>query len=189
MIVERTALASYLDSVVATLRDKGLAFGTGLSDAEIEAIEGRFSFRFPPDLRLFLQTALPLSPHFPNWRRPSEDALAAQLAWPIEGLCFDSEHNGWWLEVWGEKPPAPNEACRVARLRLAEVPRLIPIYGHRYLPTEPHLPGNPVFSVWQSDIIHYGCDLAGYFTLEFGLPLPDWAAHSPRPIRFWDNFL
>ena len=47
--------------------------------------------------------------------------------------------------------------------------------------------GNPVFSVHQTDIIRYGNDLVGYVHNEFGVPLPDWAAKEPRPIRFWDD--
>src|SRR5215213_5581205 len=44
----------------------------GLTDAEVIAVEGRFSFQFPPDLREFLQTALPLGPKFPDWRSGDE---------------------------------------------------------------------------------------------------------------------
>ncbi len=41
-------------------------FAPGLSDREIAAVEKRFKFRFPPDLRAFLQTALPSGPQFPD---------------------------------------------------------------------------------------------------------------------------
>lgn len=46
-------------------------------------------------------------------------------------------------------------------------PRLIPVYGHRYLLAEPCVADNPVFSIWQSDIIVYGKDLRNYFLVEF----------------------
>src|SRR5258708_605636 len=36
-------------------------FDAGLTDEEVQACEHRFGFRFPPDLRQFLQTALPRS--------------------------------------------------------------------------------------------------------------------------------
>jgi hypothetical protein len=36
-----------------------IEFDAGLTDAEVATAEGRFGFRFPPDLRDFLQTALP----------------------------------------------------------------------------------------------------------------------------------
>jgi len=40
----------------------------------------------------------------------------------------------------------------------------IPVYSHRYLPSEPKATGNPVLSVHQTDIIYYGNDLASYFS-------------------------
>jgi hypothetical protein len=52
----------------------------------------------------------------------------------------------------------------------------------RYIPAEPNESRNPVFSVHQTDIIHYGNDLADYFQREFQVPLPDRAAREPRPI-------
>src|SRR5436190_13969950 len=39
-----------------------------LTDTEVTAVEAQFHFRFPPDLRAFLQTALPSGEKFPNWR-------------------------------------------------------------------------------------------------------------------------
>src|SRR5829696_9043834 len=43
-------------------------FDPNLTDPEVIAVEGRFGFQFPPDLREFLQTALPRGPQFPDWR-------------------------------------------------------------------------------------------------------------------------
>jgi hypothetical protein len=54
------------------------------------------------------------------------------------------------------------------------------------LPDRPNLPGNPVLSVHQTDIIYYGFDLEDYFRNEFGLPnRKPWPA-AIRPIEFWD---
>jgi len=50
-------------------------------------------------------------------------------------------------------------------------PKLIPVFGHRYLLAEPCVAGNPLFSVYQSDIIIYGPDLRGYLLREFAAPL------------------
>lgn len=50
---------------------------------------------------------------------------------------------------------------------VAAAPRLLPIYSHRYLLAEPCRAGNPVFSVYQSDIIVYGTDLRTYLLHEF----------------------
>ena len=44
----------------------------------------------------------------------------------------------------------------------------------------------PVLSVWQAtDTVYYGYDLAGWLHKEFGLPLPPWAATSPKAVPFW----
>ena len=40
-------------------------FDAGLTDAEIVAVECKFAFRFPPDLRAFLQTASTARPKIP----------------------------------------------------------------------------------------------------------------------------
>jgi hypothetical protein len=54
------------------------------------------------------------------------------------------------------------------------------------MPDKPHLPGNPVFSVHQTDIIHYGFDLADYLRHEFDLSGREPWPEEVRPIRFWD---
>ena len=65
----------------------------------------------------------------------------------------------------------------------------MPVFGHRMIPDRPHLPGNPVFSVHQTDIIYYGCDLRDYFLHEFLCVNLGWwpmFASAIRPIEFWD---
>lgn len=180
---------NYLKILKGQLEEKGISFVAGLNDAEINKIESRYGFNFPPDLKAFLQYALPVSKGFLNWRETSEEEIRYWLEWPLEGMCFDIEHATFWLKAWGPKPPDLEEAFAVARQAVAEAPILIPIYRHRYLPTEPNQPGNPVLSVHQTDIIHYGNDLASYLSREFKISCPDWAAKTLRPIRFWDDVL
>lgn len=45
---------------------------------------------------------------------------------------------------------------------------MIPIYGHRYLPAGRGTHGHPVLSIYQTDIIVYGTDLADYINNDFG---------------------
>lgn len=161
-------------------------FVAGLTDAEVAAVESNFSFRFPPDLRDLLQVALPTGPGFPNWRSGDEQALREWFDLPREGITFDVEHNRFWLEEWGPRPASVQEALKMARELVAAAPRLIPIYSHRMMPAEPHMAGNPVFSVHQTDIIHYGFDLADYLRNEFGLPGREPWPEKVRPIRFWE---
>jgi len=57
------------------------------------------------------------------------------------------------------------------------------------IPDRPHLSGNPVFSVHQTDIICYGTDLRDYFLHEFLCVNLGWWPmfdDSIRRIEFWD---
>ena len=161
-------------------------FAAGLTAAETRLVEERFGFRFPPDLRDFLQTALPSGPRFPNWRQPDAAEIEKWLDLPRQGILFDVEHNGFWMDEWGTRPGALSDALHIASEQVRSAPRLIPVYAHRMMPDEPHSPGNPVFSVHQTDIIHYGFDLADYLRQEFGLSGRASWPEQVRSIRFWD---
>jgi hypothetical protein len=174
------------EGIVALMRDRGIAFDSGLSEAEAAEVEERFGFRFPADLRALLQTALPKGERFPDWRACPESSLREWLDLPLQGILFDLEHNGFWLEEWGARPGSLSEAEQVARNLVAAAPQLIPIYNHRMMPDEPHTAGNPVFSVHQTDIICYGTSLENYLRLEFNLSAGDSKSGEARPIRFWD---
>ena len=177
-------------SIVDRLRAHGGPFASGLSDAEVERAESTFSFRFPPDLRAFLQTALPFGRQFPDWRSGDEAGLRDWLGRPLDGVLFDVEFNGFWLPEWGDRPAALDDALAAARRLVEAAPKLIPVYQHRMMPAEPHAAGNPVFSVHQTDIIVYGDDLASYLSREFCTDDDDddWSPGpgDARPIRFWD---
>jgi hypothetical protein len=161
-------------------------FDAGLTNDEIDGCELRFQFRFPPDLRQFLQTALPRGPQFPDWRSGDEELLRQWLDAPRRGILFDVEHNGFWLEEWGTRPQHLADAMRLANAQVLMGPRLVPVFSHRMISDEPHLPGNPVFSIHQTDIIYYGFDLADYLRHEFSLPGREKWPEVLRPIRFWD---
>ncbi|MGA2068602.1 MAG: SMI1/KNR4 family protein [Thermoguttaceae bacterium] len=172
--------------LVSQMKDRGIEFEAGLTDAEVAVAEARFAFRFPPDLRAFLQTALPRGERFPNWRSGKESALRDWIDLPRDGILFDIENNGFWLEDWGPRPRTLADAKRAASNLVAAAPKLIPICVHRMMPEEPHLPGNPVFSVHQTDIIYYGVDLADYLRNDFHLSGREPWPEKVRPIRFWD---
>lgn len=173
--------------VIAELKeDRGILFDPGLSDSEVASVEYHFGFRFPPDLRAFLQTGLPKGQEFPDWRRSDRAELGEWLDRPRQGIEFDIKHNAFWLSEWGDRPSALADACRIASDRITGAPKLIPIYGHRMMPDEPRKAGNPVFSVHQTDIIPYGNDLLHYLREEFGVAKWWTPPSEPRPIRFWD---
>jgi len=171
------------------IQESGATLGPGLSESEFRRAEEIHGFRFPPDLRSLLAAALPIHHSYPNWRQPESPSLQHWMLGPWEGIAFDIEHNFWW-PAWGTRPTVLSEALIVAKAAMAQVPRLIPVYGHRYLPSEPHLAGNPVFSVVQTDIIYYGTDLRNYLAVEhkkIQWKEVDWKAM--RQIRFWTEFI
>jgi hypothetical protein len=96
-----------------------------------------------------------------------EESIRDALERVVDGLAFDVEENNLWPESWGTKPDAAEEREQRVRELVAAAPKLIPVFGHRFLLAEPCEAGNPVFSIMQSDIIIYGADLRDYFLIEF----------------------
>jgi hypothetical protein len=178
--------------------------GPGLTDAELDRVEREFGFAFAEDHRAFLRAGLPLNDpdaivpsedslwpyhEWPDWRGGDRDELRRVLAWPAQGILFDVECNGFWAATWGSRPAELADALSDARARLAGLPQLVPVYAHRYLPSGRGTQGHPVLSVWQSDTIFYGIDLADYVTRDFsdahrGTPV-DHSAISADLVPFW----
>jgi hypothetical protein len=187
------------DKYQSMLEQAGVNFESGLTAGEVQQIESRFSFAFPPDYRAFLMHSLPVSDQFVNWRNTEEKwrnteetKIHHRLAWPLEGICFDIEYNAFWLPEWGQRPKELQDAFAIAREAVAQAPVLIPIYSHRYIPALPAEAGNPIFSVYQTDIIYYGRDLSEYIENEFAQAFgKDYARLSEpiRPITFWSHLV
>jgi hypothetical protein len=174
---------------VRGLKRARVVIAPGLKAAEVEAVEAEYGFRFPPDLRGFLMYALPISDGFIDWRRAPREHILDRLEWPLRGMCFDITHSGFWLDEWGARPADDAAAYAIAKAAVAAAPRLIPVSGHRYIPADPHESGNPVFSVYQTDIIYYGRDLWDYFEHEFAEAFgrPEDTYREPlKTIPFWD---
>lgn len=108
------------------------------------------------------------------------------LDWPYEGFLFDVRENELWWPEWGPKPKSQVEEAKQLTEVFAKAPKLIPLVGHRYLPETPFERGNPVFSVHQSDVIHYGADLADWLVRETS----GWdieVMRMPKEIPFWSE--
>lgn len=146
--------------------------GPGLTEGELTRIERDYDFEFADDHRAFLSAGLPLNiptaqgetmrAPWPDWRDGEPGDLHKQLDRPVSGVLFDVENNGVWLDSWGARPADTTQAVSIARGHLAQAPKMIPIYAHRYLPAGRGTYGNPVLSIYQTDIIFYGTDLADY---------------------------
>ena len=172
------------------LTEAGVSMAPGLTTHEVDRAEFVIGAKFPPDLCALLSEGLPLGKGFPNWREPDSETIRNQLAWPLDGMAFSIENNQFWLNDWGERPAVLAQALAIARTKVADAPRLIPVYGHRYIAAEPELDGNPIFSVHQTDIIFYGDDLATYLRCEFNKLSYAEAVHDGlRRIRFWSELV
>jgi hypothetical protein len=190
---------SYTASVLRLLASARIKLDPGLSNTELDEVERRFTIRFPPDLRELLAAALPVDLGFPNWRTGQQHhknwdgsievrSLDDVLTDPLEGILFDAEH-GFWPEWWTPRPDSLEDRKREIKRRIRAAAPLIPVYGHRYIPSDPSEPGNPVLSVHQSDIIYYGSNLEDYFYNEFtkrpfAIKLTD-----TRQVPFWTDFV
>ncbi len=177
-IYEPHQLENLLFASTATLTE-------GVSDSEFEEIEGRFGFKFGPDHRELLATTLPLGKGWPDWRGDTNAKLQSRLDWPIEGLIFDIKHDQFWPPSWGARPEDTTEATILGREKLRSIPILVPVFSHRCLPAAPCEPLSPVFSVYQSDTIYYGCDLADYLKNEFGGMCV--IEGTPKYVPFWSE--
>lgn len=158
----------------------------GLSDHEFDRVEATFGFRFADDHRAFLSIGLPMGGQWPDWRDGSRKDLQRRLQWPTEGIIFDVEWNEFWCPAWGDRPPVLKHALRSARWQLERVPQLVPVFGHRYLPAGHGTSGHPVLSVYQTDIVCYGADLADYIDTEFGHADPQTATPT---VGFWSDLV
>lgn len=171
----------------------------GLTDAEFARIENSYGFQFADDHRAFLSAGLPISSptsvagrptpgSWPDWRNGDPDELRARLAWPIEGVLFDVEHNEFWYDAWGDRPSAPNAAVAMARSQLSQVPVMVPVCSHRYLPAGRGTHGHPVLSMWQTDIVTFGANLDEFVQYAYGGERPTDASLTAI-VPFWRELL
>jgi hypothetical protein len=158
----------------------------GLTDDEVTAIEREFVFTFADDHRDFLAAGVPTGRGWPDWRGPDRAALRALLAQPIEGVLFDVAENDFWYEGWGPRPSSVEAAVTAARPFLLTAPRMIPIFSHRYLPAA--MTGHPVLSIYQTDVIYYGNDIADWLNREFALGTPA-SSQARATVPFWRDLL
>ena len=179
------------------LENKGIELQEGLTEEEFEKIENFYNIKFPKVLKILYESFLP---PFYNWRDFSEknvETIKYYLNWPINGMKFDIAFNGFWLECFGERTDdmEQNQIKAEEYMRNSkeeEVPRLIPIYSHRYVPSFPDSIDVPVFSVYQTDIIYYGNNIENYFEHEFNKNYKDDNKDGDigtKEIPFWSHIV
>eukprot|EP00253_Pinus_taeda_P021777 PITA_21777 len=156
----------------------------GLSDEEFARLEATFGFTFPPDLRAVLQQGVPVGVGFPDWRSGGSQQLRMRMNLPMAGLSYEVAQDRFWCKQWGHRPRYTENAAEIARANLKNVPLLIPLYGHCYIPSSPNLARNPVFFVYKSDVFCCGFDLGDFFErANFGLREPSDFSASFRHVH------
>lgn len=153
----------------------------GMQDADIEAIEAKYGFKFLPEHKEFLRilhtidkyevyeyekdgkTVVKTSPFFYNWLK--EDEMKKPLEWSFRTI-FDDIQKGTWLKSWGKKPDNVEDKKTIFAQWYAKAPSLLPITGHRFIVNDENLLHRPILSVWGSDIIVYGWDFRLYLLNE-----------------------
>lgn len=166
----------------------------GYTAAELDDIQAKWDLRFPPDLVALYRERRRVIEHEDerfgsfDWLSAPNELIQSALSWPFEGFWFDVQHNPlrWWPE-WGDMPSALEERRDLLLREFEKAPKLIPIFGHRYIPNTPSEEGNPVFSVYQMDVIPYGANLSDYVARETGgyLYTAEWPAL--KEIPFWSR--
>ncbi len=189
-------MATLAQQAVTLLHKARVKLDPGLDQAEMSAVEHKYGISFGDDHRALLSLAVPVSKNdvhvstkWVDWRRGDETEIRWRLAQPLDGAVFDVFHNDFWPASWGPRPAVDDDELEAqARHHMAQWPTLIPLYSHRYLPAAPAPLGSPVFSVMQTDVIHYGANLLDYLNNELG-PQGEFIRRAPRH-RYppWSDF-
>lgn len=164
----------------------GVEIARGLRPEEFDGIEQQWGFRFAADHRAFLAGGLPVGQGWPDWRAPDPLALRDALNWPVDGLLFDVEHNGWWYRAWPARPEATADALEVAYGLLRRAPQLVPLHGTYYVPDASEGAGHPVLDVFRSAVRPLGADLVDWVERSFGSGGP--GSRDPKvTVAFWSD--
>jgi hypothetical protein len=171
---------------VDLFKSAGIPLGPGLTEEQLLQVEGDFGFTFDKDHRELISLAAPLIERWPDWLGGMTEQMKRSLAWPSDGVIWDAHHNGFWPKAWGRKPKRPDELDAAILQRLALVPKLVPLIGHRFMAAGPSEGSAPVFSVYQTDVVYYGENLPSYVAHELDIP-KRYATGIHRKIPFWSN--
>ena len=161
----------------------------GMEESEIKNIEKKFNIKFTNSHKQFLKILHTIDkkeireytesfdedaevkfeeiPFFYNWKKDIEE-INYRLEWPYRTIFEDViGQNKVWLKSWGKIRPKSNlKKGEIFKNWFKNVPKLIPITGHRFVVSENLKKDNPVLSVYGSDIIVYGWNMRHYLLNE-----------------------
>jgi len=111
----------------------------GMDESLIDDVENKFQLKFPPDHREFLKilhtTNFPPSQNghfFFNWLK-DEKIILEKLNWPYYSISQDKNFLKYWKDVSDSQEIIDNRFNKWYQ----SAPKLIPVFGHRYLVSEP----------------------------------------------------
>ncbi|CAL9233521.1 unnamed protein product [Arabidopsis halleri] len=176
----------YYKTIINHLKSQtGIHVSPGLTNQEISAVESSLGFSFPRDLRSILQTGLPVSTNFPNWRTGSN---RNHLLLPLLNLSQIVVRNGFWVDSWGIRPGNDSEALLLVKKLIEIAPVLIPVFGDFYVPsTSPNLAGNPIFQIDGDGVRELSCDVAGFLKGLGRSETPTEDRRRRRRVEFWTD--
>lgn len=151
------------------MKENSIQLKEGLSDEELKIIEDIYELKLPEQLKSFYSTAIPISQGFYNWgdfRSNYVDYLKQEINRPTYDL-FRFIDDIDWCDEWGDEPVLEKERNSIIYEKLKKAPKLIPFFGHRYIP-EGDYSNCPILSVYNTDIIYYGSSIDEYFEVEYG---------------------
>ena len=165
--------------------------GPGANEQQISAVESHLDQVLPPDLRWLVANTHDPDGYFFPWVQDVSD-IDSFRDWVFRGIAAHISGAMDWLSAWGPRPEDKQERLDIFTTHFTAWPKLLPVYGHRAIPVSPTKPGNPVFSIMETDIIYYGTSLANWISIEFANAPEAYARNlrieEARHIPVWSDF-
>ena len=172
------------------LIEKKIKISNGMSEKEIKKVEKIYQIVFPKDYKEILKEFV-LDCN--NWRDISEkniSYLKDKINAPIEGIIFDIENNGFWMNEFGNKPKNIQERVNIflKYIEKNNIPKLIPILNNTYMICDENSE-YPIVSVIQKDIIILSNNLINYFEQKLNISKQNELYFRNIKIPFWSNII
>ena len=121
----------------------------GLTIEELKEVEQKYGFRFPPDVRDFLQVGLPLGCGWHDWRRLGKVTVSDDTEDTEDTVSQIQKLHciPWRARYSKDRQWDENESLAKAQDLASRVYPLIPLCQHRCIPSVPHECGLPILSM------------------------------------------
>lgn len=157
-------------TMIERLRNAGLYFAHGMTQAQLDRAEQVFGFRFPKEIREFLSLAVPVEKGFFDYRDVSEEnqkKFQEFQKWMEDAFLFDLANNREdMLELLIGPLGNPEDFDTAVMDYFHSSVKLIPLYIHRCF--FDGMDDMPIVSFMQpTDMIFYGHNFQDYLEREF----------------------